>query len=64
MDTRTSPLQATFIRRELRLSIKPFGLDVKVLLTTEAAGGFCQPSRQPLFLGTIIARRLGREVAS
>jgi hypothetical protein len=47
----------------MMLSIKPFGLDMKVLLTTEAAGGFCQPSRQPLFLGTIIARRLGQGVA-
>ena len=33
---RTSPLQATIVTPEQALSIKPFGLDVKVLLTTEA----------------------------
>jgi uncharacterized RmlC-like cupin family protein len=36
---RTSPLQATIVTPEQALSIKPFGLDVKVLLTTEATGG-------------------------
>jgi hypothetical protein len=36
---RTSPLQATMVKPEQALSIKPFGLDVKVLLTTEATGG-------------------------
>ena len=39
MDARRSPLQATIVTREQALSIKPFGLDVKVLLTTEATGG-------------------------
>lgn len=38
-DARTSPLQATIVKPEQALSIKPFGLDVKVLLTTEATGG-------------------------
>jgi len=36
---KTSPLQATIVKPEQALSIKPFGLDVKVLLTTEATGG-------------------------
>ena len=36
---RTSPLQAVIVKPEQALSIKPFGLDVKVLLTTEATGG-------------------------
>ncbi len=39
MDTRTSPLQATIVTPEQALPIKPFGLDMKVLLTTEATGG-------------------------
>jgi mannose-6-phosphate isomerase-like protein (cupin superfamily) len=38
-DARTSPLQAIIVKPEQALSIKPFGLDVKVLLTTEATGG-------------------------
>jgi len=38
-DARTSPLQAAIVKPEQALSIKPFGLDVKVLLTTEATGG-------------------------
>jgi quercetin dioxygenase-like cupin family protein len=36
---RTSPLQATIVKPEQALSIKPFGLDIKVLLSTEATGG-------------------------
>ncbi len=36
---RTSPLQAIIVKPEQALSIKPFGLDVKVLLSTEATGG-------------------------
>jgi len=39
MDPRHSPLQATIIEPEQALPIKPFGLDMKVLLTTEATGG-------------------------
>lgn len=39
MDARRSPLQASIIKPEQALSITPFGLDVKVLLTTEATGG-------------------------
>jgi len=39
MDARPSPLQATIVRPEQALRIKPFGLDMKVLLTTEATGG-------------------------
>ncbi len=35
----TSPLQATIVRPEQAQPIKPFGLDMKVLLTTEATGG-------------------------
>ena len=38
-DARTSPLQAIIVKPEQALSIKPFGLDVKVLLSTEATGG-------------------------
>ena len=38
-DARTSPLQATIVKPEQALPIKPFGLDMKVLLTTEATGG-------------------------
>ena len=36
---RTSPLQATIVNPEQALPIKPFGLDVKILLSTEATGG-------------------------
>jgi quercetin dioxygenase-like cupin family protein len=39
MDARPPPLQATIVRPEQALRIKPFGLDMKVLLTTEATGG-------------------------
>lgn len=38
-DAGTSPLQTTIVKPEQALSIKPFGLDVKVLLSTEATGG-------------------------
>src|SRR5262249_25356202 len=38
MDAR-NPLQPTVIRTKQGLSIKPFGLDMDVLLTTEATGG-------------------------
>ena len=38
-DARTSPLQPVIVKPEQALSIKPFGLDLKVLLTTEATGG-------------------------
>ena len=39
MDARRSPLQATIVEPEQAVPIKPFGLDMKVLLTTEATGG-------------------------
>src|SRR5499425_59027 len=39
MDARSSPLQATIVRSEQALRIQPFGLDMKVLLTSEATGG-------------------------
>ena len=39
MDARQSALQATIVRPDQALRIKPFGLDVNVLLTTEATGG-------------------------
>ena len=39
MNAITSPLHATIVKPEQALSIKPFGLDLKVLLTTEATGG-------------------------
>jgi len=39
MDARPSPLQAAIVRPEQASRIKPFGLDMKVLLTTEATGG-------------------------
>ena len=39
MDAKPSPLQASIIRPEQALRIKPFGLDMNVLLTTEATGG-------------------------
>jgi hypothetical protein len=35
---RTSPLQPTIVKPEQALSMKPFGLDVKVLLSTEVTG--------------------------
>src|SRR5262245_45981493 len=35
----TSPLQPIIVKPEQALSIKPFGLDMKVLLSTEATGG-------------------------
>jgi mannose-6-phosphate isomerase-like protein (cupin superfamily) len=38
-DARTSPLRAIIVKPEQALPIKPFGLDMKVLLTTEATGG-------------------------
>src|SRR5215813_6750302 len=39
MDAKPSPLQASIIRPEQAPRIKPFGLDMNVLLTTEATGG-------------------------
>lgn len=39
MDARPSPRQATIVTPEQALHIKPFGLDMKVLLTTEDTGG-------------------------
>jgi mannose-6-phosphate isomerase-like protein (cupin superfamily) len=39
MDGRRSRRQATIVKPEQALTIKPFGLDAKVLLTTEATGG-------------------------
>jgi len=39
MKVKTSPLQAIIVTLEQALPIKPFGLDMKVLLTTEATGG-------------------------
>ena len=39
MDPTTAPLQATIVTREQALPIKPFGLDMRVLLATEATGG-------------------------
>src|SRR5262244_4360504 len=39
IDERTAPLQPTIVKPEQVLSIKPFGLDVKVLLSSEATGG-------------------------
>ena len=39
MNARTAPLRAAIVTPEQALSIKPFGLDMKVLLTTEATGG-------------------------
>src|SRR5262245_13211803 len=38
MDART-PLQPAVVTPKQALSIKPFGLDMEVLLTTEATGG-------------------------
>jgi quercetin dioxygenase-like cupin family protein len=39
MNARPSPLQGIIVKPEQAQSIKPFGLDMKVLLTTEATGG-------------------------
>ena len=39
MKARRRPLQATIVTPEQAEPIKPFGLDMKVLLTTEATGG-------------------------
>jgi quercetin dioxygenase-like cupin family protein len=39
IDARTSPLQATIVKPEQALPLKAFGLDLKILLTTEATGG-------------------------
>jgi hypothetical protein len=39
MDPKRSPRQATIVKPEQALPIKPFGLDMKVLLTTEATDG-------------------------
>src|SRR5215468_1283309 len=39
MEARPSPLQASIIRLEQAQRITPFGLDIKVLLTSEATGG-------------------------
>ena len=39
MDAKSAPLQATIVKPEQAQSIKPFGLDMRVLLTTEATGG-------------------------
>jgi quercetin dioxygenase-like cupin family protein len=39
MKVKTSPLRATIVTPEQALPIKPFGLDMKILLTTEASGG-------------------------
>jgi quercetin dioxygenase-like cupin family protein len=39
MELRPSPQKATIVRLEQAQVLKPFGLDMKVLLTTEATGG-------------------------
>ena len=39
MDPMSSPPQATIVRLEEALALKPFGLEMKVLLTTEATRG-------------------------
>ena len=39
MDARHSALRAAIVTGERAPSIKPFGIDMKVLLTTEATGG-------------------------
>jgi mannose-6-phosphate isomerase-like protein (cupin superfamily) len=39
MDARTALLQATIVKPEQALPIKAFGLDMRVLLPTEATGG-------------------------
>jgi hypothetical protein len=39
MNARRSSLQATIVQPEQARQIKPFGLEAKILLTTEATGG-------------------------
>lgn len=39
MDAKASSLRSQIVRPEQALPLKPFGLDMKVLLTTEATGG-------------------------
>src|ERR1700757_1440807 len=39
MDVKDPVLRAVIVTRERALPIKPFGIDMKVLLTTEATGG-------------------------
>jgi quercetin dioxygenase-like cupin family protein len=39
MDTKASMRRATIVKPEQAQSIRPFGLDMKVLLATEASGG-------------------------
>ena len=39
MDARHAPLQATIVKPDQALPLKAFGLDLRVLLTTEATGG-------------------------
>ena len=39
MDAKASPRKAAIVTPEQALPIKAFGLDMKVLLTTEATGG-------------------------
>ena len=39
MNAQPSPLQATIVRPEQALRVTPFGLDMKILLTTEDTGG-------------------------
>ena len=39
MDARRSPLHAAIVEPEQAVAIKPFGLDMKILLATEATGG-------------------------
>ena len=46
MDART-PLQPAVVTAKQALPIKPFGLDMQVLLTTEATGFLQTPSIAP-----------------
>jgi quercetin dioxygenase-like cupin family protein len=39
MNARTAPLQASIVTPEQAQPIKPFGLDMKILITAEATGG-------------------------
>lgn len=39
MNTKRAPRQATIVKPEGALAIRPFGLDVRILLTTEATDG-------------------------
>src|SRR5262244_4147803 len=39
MDARPSPRQATIVRLDQAQAITPFGLDMRVLLSSEATGG-------------------------